>query len=268
VNAVDELRELGEALRRTRAVDLTYTISAQTFVALIPLVLVLTGAITGTGDSVVLAKGLVERFGLVGAAKAAMEQLFTTPGAGSGVYWLGLLVTLISVVSLSRRVARTFGTLWDLPAAAVGQRWRGLVWVVVQLGLSFLASGLRSVGHHRGGRVELVLFVALVVFWGVAEYGVQWVLTAGLVARDRLLAAAAITSVGRIAVLLWSGTYLAGALARQADHYGPIGVVFGLFTWILVTVGVLVLGTLLAAVLTRPRPQPAAPPAPAQPAHP
>ena len=98
--------DLLESLRRTRAVDMSYTIAAQAFVALFPLVLVVTGAFTANADDSVFARELVDRFGLAGAARLAVEQLFTTPSSGSGVYWLGLLITLLSAVSLARRVTR------------------------------------------------------------------------------------------------------------------------------------------------------------------
>ena len=50
---------------------------------------------------------------------------------------------------------------------------------------------------------------------------------------------------------LWSGLYLPGLLSRQSEHFGPIGVVFSLFSWIFATMFVLLFTVLLAAVLTR-----------------
>jgi membrane protein len=242
--------DLLEALRRTRSVDMSYTIAAQAFVALFPLVLVITGAFTGNGDHSVFARQLVSRFGLAGAARLAVEQLFTTPSSGSGVYWLGLLITLLSAFSLARRVSRAYALIWELPAPTARQQWRGLAWLLLQVAMVVLVSGLRDVRRDHGFGLTVVLLVTLLGVWAVGEFFAQRLLTFGKVAHSRLAAAAAVVTVGRAAVVVWSGAYLPSALDRQAELYGPIGVVFALFTWIFASVAVLLLGPLLAAVAT------------------
>lgn len=242
--------DLGEALRRTRAVDMSYTIAAQAFVALFPLVLVVTGAFTAQGGDSIFARELVDRFGLAGAARVAVQQLFTTPSSGSGVYWLGLVITVLSAVSLARRVSRAYALVWELPTPSSRQQWRGLAWLLLQVAMIVLVSGLRAVRRDHGAAVELVALVALLGVWGVGEYLAQRLLTFGRVARARLATAAAVVTIGRAGVVVWSAVYLPNALARQAELYGPIGVVFALFTWIFANVAVLLLCPLLAAVGT------------------
>jgi uncharacterized BrkB/YihY/UPF0761 family membrane protein len=177
-------------------------------------------------------------------------MLFQSPGSGSGVYWLGLLITLYSAFSLSRRVSRAYTTLWGVAPLPVSQQWRGIVWVLLQVALTIMASSVRAVGRDHGLGLEIGVVVALMAVWGFGELYAQWLLTGGQVAWPRLGVAAVFVSVGRIGVGAWSAVYLPGALDRQADQYGPIGVVFGLFTWIFAVAAVLVIGTLLAAVLT------------------
>ncbi len=246
------LGEFGSEVARTRLLDLAYTLSAQAFVALIPLVLVVTGVFTGADDDALVARELADRFGLAGAARVAMNQLFQTPGAGSGVYWTGLLITLYSAYVLSRRVGRAYALLWDVRALPVSQQWwRGLSWIAIQVTMVLLVSGLRSFGRDHGTTLEIVALVLLMAVWGGSEYAAQLLLTAGQVARQRLLVAAGLVSLGRLGVGIWSAVFLPNSLARQAEQYGSIGVVFGLFTWILASVLVLLVMTLLAAVLTR-----------------
>ena len=198
-----------------------------------------------------------------------MQQLFTTPGAGSGVYWTGLLIALYTAFSLARRVGRAYAAIWDVTPLPPNQVWRGLVWVAIQVGLVLGVSTLRSFGREHGTAGKIALLVLLLVAWGYAEYVAQWLMTRGQVVRDRLLVSAGLVSLGRLGVTLWSGLYLPGLLARQAEHFGPIGVVFSLFSWIFASMFVLLVATLLGAVLTRRpvrtwlRPDPAAPPAPA-----
>ncbi len=243
----DFVRDLG----RVRAIDLAYTLSAQVFVALMPLVLVITGAFSPAGQDSVMASELIQRFGLAGAAQVAVRQLFTTPGAGSGVYWTGVVIALYSAFSLARRVGRAYAAIWEVGRLPVGQQWRGLVWVLLQVVLVLGVSTLRGFGHDHGTAVQVVALSLLLVVWGAAEYAAQLLMTAGQVARDRLLVAAGLVSLGRLGVTLWSAFYLPGLLSRQSEHYGPIGVVFSLFTWIFATMLVLLLATLLGAVLTR-----------------
>jgi uncharacterized BrkB/YihY/UPF0761 family membrane protein len=262
--AGDFLRELG----RTRTLDMAYTLSAQVFVAVMPIVLVITSAFTVSGQGSALAGELIDRFGLVGAARAAVQQLFATPGSGTGIYWTGLLVALYTAYSLSRRVTRVYASVWDVATPPANQQWRGLVWVTLQVALVLGVSALRSVGREHGTSAEIAVLVLLLAVWGGCDYLAQSLMTLGQVARDRLLVAAALVSLGRLGVTIWSAVYLPGLLSRQAEHFGPIGVVFSLFSWIFASMFVLLLATQLGAVLTRRpvrtwlRPDPAAPAAP------
>jgi membrane protein len=244
------LDDLLQAVRLTRILDLSYTLAAQAFVALIPLVLVITGAFLAAGSSSAVGDTLVTRLDLAGAAREAVHTLFQSPGSGSGIYWLGLVITLYSAFSLARRVSRAYTSIWDVHPLAVGQQWRGLVWVLLQVSVTIAATWLRAIGREQGAYVEVLALTGLVVAWVGGEYLAQVLLTAGQVARRRVLAAASLVSVGRAGVLVWSGLYLPGTLSRQAELYGPIGVVFGLFTWIFASAAVLVVGTMVAAVLT------------------
>jgi uncharacterized BrkB/YihY/UPF0761 family membrane protein len=237
-------------VRRIRILDLAYTLAAQFFVALIPLVLVVTGVFTTGGDDSYMAEQIVDRFGLAGAARAAVGLLFQTPGAGSGIYWTGLIITLYSAFALSRRVGRAYTTIWDVRPLPVGQQWRGLVWIVIQVVMLLLASGLRTFGAQHGTVLEILALALLLLAWAGAEYGSQSLMTAGQVVRDRLLVAAGLVSLGRLGVTLWSSFYLPATLSRQSVQFGPIGVVFGLFTWIFLSMLVLLVMTLLGSVLT------------------
>ena len=133
-----------------------------------PLILVLTAAFTGTGEDSAMATELIDRFGLAGAARAAVQQLFTTPGAGSGVYWTGLLITLYTAFSLSRRVGRAYAAdLGRAAAAARNQVWRGLVWVAIQVALVLVVSTLRSFGREHGTAGKIALLVLLLAGLGL-----------------------------------------------------------------------------------------------------
>ncbi len=244
------LGDLLADIRRTRLLDVAYTLSAQTFVALIPLMIVVTAAFIGSGDRAVVARQLIERFGLVGATRQAVQVLFQTPGAGSGVYWFGLLLTLYSSFSLSRRVGRAYATIWDVRPLPPNRQWVGLAWVFVQVTMTVLATSLRAVGRDGGVLLGALTALVVLVLWAAAEYLVLQLLTAHQVARSRAIVAAVLVCAGRVGVGAWAAVYLPRSFAHQAQQYGPIGVVFAFFTLLFASTAATVGALLVAKVFT------------------
>lgn len=239
---------LMERMGTLELLDRAYTLAAQTFVALFPLILVLAGMITAEGQESVVAEGLIERLGLVGAGAVATRELIVIQH--QGVYWLGSLIVLFSAFSLSRRLGRAYNAIWQTPALRPSEQWRGLVWIGVQVVLLAAVSELRTVARSSGTLAALALVACILALWFGAELLIQRLFTHGTVARRRLMLAAGLVTVGRLGIVVWGGLYLAPALSRQADSYGPIGVVFGLFTALFASWLVILGGTLIAAVLT------------------
>jgi len=243
--------ELLERLRHLELLERSYTLSAQTFVALFPLILVLAALVSGAGSSSVLAEDLIERFGLAGAAARSVRDLIVI--RQEGVYWLGLIITVYSAFVLGRRVSRTYNLIWQTPRLPASQAWRSLIWIVIQVSMVAAVSQLRSVARDSGDVAAIALAVVIIVVWGGAEYVTQRLFTRGAVLPHRLAAAAVLVCIGRIGMVAWAGTFMASSLARQAESFGPIGVVFALFTLVLASWLVVLGATLLAAVLTEPR---------------
>jgi membrane protein len=237
-----------QRVRELELLDRSYTLAAQTFVALFPLILVLAGLITAEGQESVVAEGLIERLGLVGAGAVATRELIVIQNRG--IYWLGAVVVLFSALSLARRLGRAYNAIWRTPALRPSEQWRGLVWIGVQVALLAAVSELRAVARVSGTGAALALVVCILALWFAAEFVIQRLFTHGAVDRQRLMLAAGFVTVGRLGIVIWGGLYLAPALSRQADSYGPIGVVFGLFTALFASWAAILGGTLLAAGLT------------------
>lgn len=250
----DQVRGVVEDLlaqvRRIELLDRSYTIAASAFVALLPLVIALAGLVSGGGEMTTLGTGVITRLRLDGAAADAVRLLFT--GGSPGFYPLGLLVVLYSAFSLSRRVGRAYAAVWEVPGLTLRQQWRGLVWVLLQVAVVLSVGWLRELAVEFGTLAAIGFYTASVVIWTAAEVLAQQLLTVGRVAWRRLVLAGVLVGVGRLGVALWVLVYLAPSLTRQAEQYGPIGVVFSVFTLLFVIAVVMLLGTLLAAVLTRP----------------
>ncbi len=237
---------IGEVLARfiqLRLLDQTYQISAAAFVALVPFVLILSTLFTG-GQSAV-AEQLVRRFGLAGSAAEAVRELLARPTVG--VYWLAVVIVAWSAISVGRKMSTTYTRLWDVPNLPLRQQWRAIVWLAIQMLLVVSVSELRGLWFDHGPEVRLGLLIATVALWWSAELAAQFILTGGQVPVRSIALAAAFVTIGRIGLGLWAAFYLAESLAGQASTYGPIGVVFGVFTYIVATVGVLLFATLLAS---------------------
>ena len=170
-----------------------------------------------------------------------------------GIYWLGLVLTVYAAFTLSKRASRAYNAVWGTPQLPVRAQWRALVWIVVQLLLIVMVTELRTVVRSSG-------VVARAAHGGPdpgrcgspprssprpCSPAVTWPVA-------RILLAAAFATVGRFGIVVWSALFLTPSIVRQAESYGPIGVVFALFTGLLVYWAVLLGATLLAAVITDP----------------
>ncbi len=153
---------------------------------------------------------------------------------------------LYSTWVLSRRVEDAYCAMWDVSAPSGAQRWRGLVWVAVTIAATSLVALLHGVARDSSDIALIWMVVAVVLAGFLAELACQIVLTAGQVGPRRLAVAATLVTVARIGVVSWTAFFVAGSLAEQASNYGPIGVVFSLFTWIFAVILATLAGTLLA----------------------
>jgi membrane protein len=229
--------------------DRAYTLAAQTFVALFPLILAIAAGVTAPGSNVV-AEEVIRRFGLAGAAAEAVQDLIVV--RAQGYYWLGLILTCYAAFTLSKRASRAYNAVWETPQIPVRGQWRALVWILVQLLMIVVVTELRAVVKSSGVPLALLTAVVILVGWFAVEVFTQNLLTQGLVARHRILVAAGFATVGRLGIVVWSAAFLTPSIVRQATAYGPIGVVFALFTGLLVYWIVLLGATLLAVVVTDP----------------
>ena len=65
-------------IRQLELLDRAYTLAAQSFVTLLPLIIIIAAALSAPGRASVVAEQFIARFGLVGAAARAVEDLIFT----------------------------------------------------------------------------------------------------------------------------------------------------------------------------------------------
>jgi membrane protein len=242
-------RHLVARIGQLELLDRSYTLAAQTFVTLLPLILAIGMAVASPGSNLV-AEEFIRRFGLVGAAARSVEQLIQV--RSEGIYWIGLALTLYAAFTLSKRASRAYNAVWGSPQLPIRDQWRSLVWILVQLVLIIMVTELRGFSRESGPVLALLAGVVILMAWAGAEVLTQTLLTRGHIARRRILLAAIFVTIGRLGIVVWSGLFLTRSMVRQAEAYGPIGVVFALFSGLLIYWVVLLGSTLLAAVLTDP----------------
>lgn len=228
--------------------DRSFALAAQAFVALLPLVIVVVSVFV-TDSSVVIADSIGDRFALDAAARQALRLLFDHPGTAA-ISWVAILISLISAFSLSRRLARTYAAIFEVPPLPRTRSWHGLVWIVLQITLFIVASMLRDLRIGNGPAVAVLAVCGLVLVWFAADVaGLRLLVPA---APMRLMVASAlISSLGRFGIAVWAAFYMPRALENQAQQYGPIGVTFALFTYILVGVVVYLVAPLIVTTWVR-----------------
>ena len=229
--------------------DRSFGLAAQAFVALLPLLILIVAVFAGS-DGSVIADQLIERFGLEGAAADAVSSLFDSPAPTFVISWTALLITSYSAFSLSRKLSRAYGSIFQIPSLLPQQLWRGLVWVLLQVARFAISAGLRNLWRDSGFELGLLAGLGIFVFWFLAEYaGIRLLVPS--INRQLLLPAAVLSSVGHMGMIAWAAIYMPRTLQTQAEQFGPIGVTFSLFTLILVGVVVMLVAPLLVGVYSQ-----------------
>jgi hypothetical protein len=92
--------------------------------------------------------------------------------------------------------------------------------------------------------------IGLLVLWFSADVAGLRLLVPSAPIR-LMVASAVVSSLGRAGIAVWAYVYMPRSLSGQAEQYGPIGVTFALFTYILAGVLVYVVAPLLVTTWVR-----------------
>ena len=228
---------------RLELLERSFGLAAQAFVALLPLVIAVVSVFVTDGGALI-ADQLSNRYGLDGVARQAIQSLFTATSDVVAISWLALSMSFLSAFSLSRRLSRTYAAIFEVLPLPRRQTWRGLVWIGLQVCLLIVASTMRDVYRSQGGLIEVLAAIGLLVTWFFVDwFGVRLLVPA--VANRLIVASAIVCGIGRLGITVWAAIYMPTAMSEQAAQYGPIGVTFTIFTYLLVNVVVYLAGPLL-----------------------
>lgn len=229
-----------------KLLDKSFVLAAQAFVALLPLVIVLVSAVFRS-DGVILAEGISDRFGLTGAARDAVVGLFDAPSHTIAISWLAVVLSVLSAFSLGRRLAGTYASIFDVAPLARRQMWRPLVWVGIMVLLLTASSQIRDLAHSYGTAALILGIVLLFLAWFGGLY-VSLKLMIPSLARGPIAATALVGVVGQLGLSIWAAIYMPRSLTSQAEQFGPIGVTFALFTFVLVAATIMLVAPLIVSV--------------------
>ena len=209
--------------------DRAIALASLTFSALIPLGIVVSGAVSDHS----VGQHLVERFGLEGKGAKAVQDLFDTgEDLASSFSVFSFFLLLVTILSFSRALQRLFERTWELPPLSVRNTKNGLVWIT-GLVVYTVVTGLVRANYNAG--VAEVLTVAV-----LAGLSVGFVLWSGVVlsnrrvtARELLPAALLVAAVGFL-LSIGGDIWVPRLFNSYASRYGAVGAVFALISWLFV----------------------------------
>ena len=228
--------------------DRAFVLAGQAFNTVIPLLIIVSAATRQNGEMFV-AERFNRRFRLTGAPAEALRALFERPpGATGAVTVVGMVVLLLSLVSLTRSVQRTFVAAWGLPPAGMRGTVHGLTGMGLLLASVLVLSILVAMVRPLPAGIVLaptLRTVAAVAIWLV----LQNLLLSRRVALHALVPGAVVAGVGQTVISMYSSAWMPRVIAHNADRYGIIGVTFAMVSWLIVVGFALVLFAAVAAEL-------------------
>jgi membrane protein len=232
-----------------RGLDLAMVIASQAFTALIPLFILVMGAIPSASTGAV-SDAIITRFGLSGEAASSVEAMFAASQSDS----LGLasvLLLVLSGVSLTRRMQHMYMLAWQVPRTR-GVRSSlsaamGLAFMLVQIVLLY---ALRRVVADLPLHWVLLLplsFGASAVLWTSIPY----LLLDRRVGWRRLVPGGALSAACVTAYGFATTVYMPRLMEDYSVRYGLFGVTIALVGWLVCIAFIVIAATVTAAQLDR-----------------
>jgi membrane protein len=226
-----------------QAVDRGVALGALAFSALIPLMIVY-GAVVPVVDAHKFAEQLVHLLHLSGAAAQSLRTAIAPPSAvANSITVIGVLLVLVSGLSLARALQRLYELSYKLPSAGVRATHWHLLWIALlpaYLSLRPLVVGIAGAWWHVTGTLLLSALAWLATPYVLLGRRMSW---------RRLLPGAVIASLGMSVFGVFSAIYLPHSVSSSAGRFGAIGVAFAILSW-LVMAGFVLVGAAAAGAVT------------------
>ncbi len=244
---------LGRSVRAfmgLQGLDRSMVIASQAFTTLIPL-LILVSTLLPVGNGSAIAEGMIRRFNLSGSAADSVRQVFDHPETAGSVGAFSVLLLVLSGVSLTRRLQRTYQQVWQVdPRAGVRGSFAamtGLLAMIAEIALlSVLGAAARALPFGWILAVPLSAFASLVLWTSI-----PWLLLDRRLEWRRLLPAGVLTGVSAALYGVATSVYMPPLMESYSERYGLFGVTISLVGWLLCISVIVVAATVVAAELDR-----------------
>ena len=241
---VDWVRDLLERLVAVRLIESALVLAAQAFLALVPLIIA-AYAILPEHASNGLLDAIRRRFGLTGESASAVNQLIGhREELQQSLSWLSFLIILGSATAFTRALQRVYERAWELEKLGLRGIWRSVAWVLGMVVYLSIVGFFVHLVKDAGASTTFTTLLGLGLWWWT-----PFLLLGGRVRWRALLPGAALTAIAQFIVALVSIIVLPRTIRNNETHYGPIGVVFAIESWLVVLGGVLVVSSAIGATL-------------------
>jgi uncharacterized BrkB/YihY/UPF0761 family membrane protein len=209
--------------------DRAIALASLTFSALIPLGIVVSGALSdhNIGDH------LVERFGLEGNGATAVNDLFDTgEDLASSFSVFSAFLLLVTILSFSRAIQRMFERTWELPPLSVRNTKNGLIWMCGLVVYAVITGVVRA--NYNSGVLEILTGTVLGLLSVVFVVWSGELLSNRRIRRHELLPAAILVAAVGGLMAIAGDIYVPRLFNSYADRYGAVGAVFALISWLFI----------------------------------
>jgi membrane protein len=232
VRAIPFVGQLTEQLVRVNVLDTATRLAAQIFLTGVPVLFVLAAFAPATvRDNLV--DSLRSVLGLRSTSLAEVREALQAghEGGGQTVGGIGVVVTLLSATACSRVLQRLCERSWHLPPAAARlAAWRWVAWLAVWIAVLVFQARVRDgFGVGQGLGLPMAFAATLLMWWWT-----QYLLLAGRIPWLPLLPGAVLTAVAMVSLASAAKIYVPHSLDRSIGQFGPLGLVFTFFSWLIV----------------------------------
>ena len=243
--------KVGHVQRRVGQADLAnqaMILAALALSLLLPVLVTLAAVLPlGSGNSLPAVIG--GRLGLTPGAVDDLQRLFPTRTAvRSASTVIGSLFTLVSAYAWPTALQRGYEIAWGVISKGWRGLWRPLVWLT-----AFVAVGGVLVVFPRSALVDPWRTIVVLLIWTPVIFGWSWwtqhFLLRGAVGWRPLLPGAVAMTIGLVGLRVFAAFWLSRAIAFNYAHYGPLGIVFMLLTWLIALSFVMLGGPVIGAAL-------------------
>ena len=230
-------------------VDRSMALAAQLFTAMFPILIVLAATLEG-GDGDSFGDKVVARLDLTGSAADAARRAFPQSGnVEQSVTTFGVIILLISALSLARALQRMYEQAWELEPRGMRDTPYGLLWLAGVCLYASLHPALKGELPHWLAEVSSIVGTFALFL------GTPYIVLGRRLDWRLLVPQAILGAVGMTALRGASELYLPRALASSAEQFGTIGFCFAIVSWLFAAAIVLTASAAIGACLAE-RPPP------------